>query len=392
MMTWAMRWLFSRTFRQAVEFAGQVRKIRNSQRDLLTVEALTAIDQALANFDSKLPGAKAKEAMLSLVSELETIANQTLKPYPSASIREHLEMLLVVATVVMGCRAFFFQPMAIPSGSAQPTLWGITAEDYTSRPEFQIPTGFRRFYESWVLGRTYYHVKAVADGEVRDMQEAKTVFPFVKKLNFTVGSQTYTVWFPPDKFYEHARLQYGRPFKAGQDIVKMRVTSGDHLFVNTMTYNFRPPRRGETIVFESRRKEGLIPNTHYIKRLVAMGGEKVSIGDDSHLVVDGVRLDASTRYFENVYTFKGPPRADYYSGHVNSRVAREAGFAGNIAPLFPDGRAVYQVKPNHYLTMGDNTMNSHDSRAWGDFPREHVIGKCGFVFWPITDRFGWAVE
>ena len=39
--------------------------------------------------------------------------------------------------------------------------------------------------------------------------------------------------------------------------------------------------------------------------------------------------------------------------------------------------------------MGDNTMNSYDSRAWLDFPREKVIGKQFFVFWPITDRFGW---
>jgi type IV secretory pathway protease TraF len=37
-------------------------------------------------------------------------------------------------------------------------------------------------------------------------------------------------------------------------------------------------------------------------------------------------------------------------------------------------------------------MNSLDSRYWGDFPRELVIGKYGFVFWPITDRFGWGAR
>ena len=40
--------------------------------------------------------------------------------------------------------------------------------------------------------------------------------------------------------------------------------------------------------------------------------------------------------------------------------------------------------------MGDNTMNSSDSRFWGDFPSDHVIGKSFFVYWPITSRFGWG--
>ncbi|HVY70804.1 MAG TPA: S26 family signal peptidase [Verrucomicrobiae bacterium] len=44
------------------------------------------------------------------------------------------------------------------------------------------------------------------------------------------------------------------------------------------------------------------------------------------------------------------------------------------------------------MTFGDNTMNSMDSRYWGDFPRELVIGKYGFVFWPVTDRFGWGAR
>jgi len=39
--------------------------------------------------------------------------------------------------------------------------------------------------------------------------------------------------------------------------------------------------------------------------------------------------------------------------------------------------------------MGDNTMNSLDSRYWGDFPATSIIGKSFFVYWPITSRFGW---
>jgi signal peptidase I len=48
------------------------------------------------------------------------------------------------------------------------------------------------------------------------------------------------------------------------------------------------------------------------------------------------------------------------------------------------------VATNHLFVMGDNTMNSLDSRFWGDFPAASSIGKSFFVYWPITKRFGWG--
>jgi signal peptidase I len=51
----------------------------------------------------------------------------------------------------------------------------------------------------------------------------------------------------------------------------------------------------------------------------------------------------------------------------------------------PDG---VQIPKDYFMVMGDNTMNSLDSRAWGWFPSEYVIGKAFFVYWPLTSRFG----
>ena len=101
--------------------------------------------------------------------------------------------------------------------------------------------------------------------------------------------------------------------------MKLRVNAGDHLFVDRITYNFRPPKRGEIIVFETKGIDSLPQDQFYIKRMVAMGGERVQIGDDRHLIINGKRLDASTPHFENVYSFnpKEPPRDSHYSGHVN---------------------------------------------------------------------------
>jgi signal peptidase I len=62
--------------------------------------------------------------------------------------------------------------------------------------------------------------------------------------------------------------------------------------------------------------------------------------------------------------------------------------------LFPDESTVHEVEPANYMVMGDNTVNSFDSRAWGEFPAANVIGKSFFVYWPITTgdkgRFGWG--
>ena len=47
--------------------------------------------------------------------------------------------------------------------------------------------------------------------------------------------------------------------------------------------------------------------------------------------------------------------------------------------------------PEHaYAAFGDNTVNSLDSRYWGWLPQENVIGKGFFIYWPISDRFGWG--
>jgi signal peptidase I len=185
--------------------------------------------------------------------------------------------------------------------------------------------------------------------------------------------------------------------RKGEEFIKLKVVSGDHLFVNRFIYNLHPPRRGEIIVFYSDHVPGLIEETHYIKRLIARGGEHVRIGNDRHVSISGERLDASTPGFENVYSFdpKQPPEPDRYSGHVNNFVAHRNG-GGDLAPLFPDEKTEFVVRANHYLALGDNTMNSKDGRDWGDFPRELVMGRASFVFWPIgardhaPSRFGWG--
>jgi signal peptidase I len=399
-----LNWFLSRKVRHADQMTKHVRKILNAQRDILSPDAVGHVEKSMSDLHATTQSTLNNGALDSKMTELETVANKWLKQYPNAGLRENIEVLLVAIAVAMAIRTFFVQPFKIPTGSMQPTLFGITHENLINRPDVAIPNPLSGFLEFWFRGIGYTHIVAKADGELTAADEnPKKFLLFNLKQTFRVGDETYTVWFPPDNLMWRADLtdRYGRilprQFKKGDDIIKLKVISGDHLFVDRVTYNFRKPSRGEIIVFQTKGINTLPQDQFYIKRLVALGGEHVRIGNDRHLRINNKRLDASTPHFENVYSFQGPPRESAYSGHLNDAVARQAGVFG-LAPLFPDENAEFVVSPNHYMVMGDNTMNSSDSRVWGDFPEENVIGKSFFVYWPIgrqddrPSRFGWGTR
>ena len=422
-----LRWLFSTTVRNAVAMRKHVSRLLSAQRDILAPQAIQNVKRALADLTSALDSGAKGEALKKEIAKVEEAANKWLKPYPHATMRENVEVLLVALAVAMAIRTFFIQPFKIPTGSMQPTLFGVTSTpDFTKisfwldrtkigeqiseqaklRNSLTIPTGWEHVKE-WFQGVSYLHVVAQADGKL-EMGPMQHFLIFNLKQTFSIGGVEQTIWFPPDFGEQPLDKRAGlfldpeHIFHKGEDVFKMKVNAGDHLFVNRLTYNFRKPERGEIIVFET----GGIPNlnaiqmanredtnTFYIKRMVVMPGERVSIGDDRHLVINGQRLDASTPHFENVYGFdpKTPPRESQWSGHVNGTIAQEYAYLPpNLAPLFPDQQTVFTNDDNSYMAMGDNTCNSSDSRTWGNFPAENIIGKSFFVYWPLTSRFGWG--
>jgi len=392
-----VRWFISKTVRHAVAMRKHVYRILCAQRDILSPQAVQAVKTGLDDLSEVLRAGVSRSQLLEEMGKLESIANKWLRPYPHAAWRENVEVLLVALAVAMGIRTFFLQPFKIPTGSMQPTLFGVTSENMIERPEFKIPTGFARLKE-WFQGISYVDLQAKNDGTLDRVGAPLRLLIFNIKQTLWIGGVPHTIWFPPDygappsgTLENRAELRYRQPYRKGDPVLRLKVQSGDHLFVDRVTYNFRKPTRGEIIVFETTGTPIPQQDTFYIKRLVGLGGETVQIGNDRHLIIDGQRLDASTPHFENVYTFdpKLPPEDSQYSGHLNQFVANSYR-KGPLAKLFPYESTSYKILPDHYMVMGDNTVNSSDSRTWGEFSASKVIGKSFFVYWPITSRFGWG--
>jgi signal peptidase I len=462
-----IRHLLWKVYRQAGQLADSAQKILDHQRDQLPEKNVLEMTAAIGRLQT-VRATGSKDDIRAEMKRLEEGANQWLKAYPNASLRDNLEGFLTMAVLLFAFRQFFFQPMVIPTGSAQPTFNGITSEDIRFTGE-KVPNLAVQALEWALFGYHYVEVIATEDGEFGGVEgpEPASALRNLLGRNFVirVGNRDYPASSSMSEgrqdFVRHMSLvnEYGtlskRRFKAGEPIIRCRVKSGDRLFVDRLTYNFRRPARGETVVFKSLKHPGMTPNTHYIKRLIATGGERVRIGDDRHVYIDGRRLEATDRGFAPVYSFDPAthPASSHYSGHVNgtgfaeghwfsshefeyevmhgddpaaktnleqiaaekaaiwrgftnatlvptaeplhTQFLRSKGQLDNVSrstPNFPDNATEFTVRPGHVVCFGDNTMNSSDSRMWGvpDFPEERIVGCSGWIFWPLSTRWGWS--
>jgi len=141
------------------------------------------------------------------------------------------------------------------------------------------------------------------------------------------------------------------PFKIPSGSMRPTLIEADRILVNKFLYRFQEPQRGEIIVFRFPEN----PRRPFIKRLIAVGGDRVEIRD-GHVLVNG-----TPRPFPL-------PQQSYYS---------------NQGP-FGQEQAVIEVPVGMYYVLGDNSSSSHDSRFWGFVPRRLLIGKAICIFWPPT--------
>ena len=154
----------------------------------------------------------------------------------------------------------------------------------------------------------------------------------------------------------------------------------DRLLVEKLTYRTRLPRRGEVVVFHSPYRFsamgrqlsdpfwgqcvlGALPGLAgtfqhpkcdaYIKRVVALPGERVVVDPQGRVRINGEPLPEP--YIERSCDDPQQPCRPFQA----------------------------QVPDGHVLVLGDNRPNSQDGRFWGFLPVNEIIGRAWWRFWPM---------
>jgi signal peptidase I len=120
----------------------------------------------------------------------------------------------------------------------------------------------------------------------------------------------------------------------------------ERIFINKFVYRFEPIHRFDIVVFHY----PLDPSKSYIKRVVGLPGEWVSI------------------HAGRVY--------------INGEPLRESFIPRSY--LDHDDYPSTFVPPHHYFVLGDHRDESNDSREWGTVDRKYIYGKAVFVYWPFS--------
>ena len=348
-----------------------------ASRDLLDNEKINAYRAALDALQAAL-AAKSPEQVEEALSQMHKWEPR-LFPRPSfAQWQELVDVILVAAIVAFGgIRTFFVENFKIPSASMEPTLFGVEPH-WRTAPLPSIPV---RIFDQVVMGTRHIEVLARADGDL-DQTSFRQVpsrwlwfFPS-HSIQLTVGDENYLV---PMEKHEFQKIMEFLPHhvSAGQPIVRVDLSAGDHLLVDRLTYNFRFPRRGEIVVFDTDNLGVLNPGQFYIKRLNGIPRDKLHI-DPPCLYVNGNKANSSKTY-ERIYSCQ-----DGYKGYTYAPEGSDKGFTHVLTRTRPD----YEVPLNHYFVMGDNSPNSSDGRYWGPVPHPKFIGRALLVYWPGSDRFG----
>jgi len=244
-------------------------------------------------------------------------------------------------------------PFKISSGAMAPTLFGIRAE--TIRPDSPSrPNLFQRL----VTGSRFVKVKAEKAGTISESYLSPAPPPCRQVM---VGEQLYDL---PRSV--RPIILPGNQVSAGDTIWSGTITMGDHIFVERFTYRFSQPHRGDIVVFETDGIRGIQQNTHYVKRVAGLPGERVRI-DPPYLIIND-HIVTTPSIFKTIAASQ-----DGYSG-----------FQTTMHGAFSTPSDVFVLGPDEYFVLGDNTTNSKDSRYWGAVPRKNIIGKVTRIYWPLN--------
>ncbi|HOK80171.1 MAG TPA: signal peptidase I [bacterium] len=148
------------------------------------------------------------------------------------------------------------------------------------------------------------------------------------------------------------RQFFVQAFVIPSESMKPTLKIHDRLLANKIIYKIRQPHRWEVIIF----KYPEDPSKYFVKRLVGLPGESLIIKNGS-VYINGKSMQQPEYVSTPLY---------YYS---------------DIDALYGVHEEI-KIPDSAYYVLGDNSINSRDSRYWGFVPSKNLVGEALFIYWP----------
>lgn len=354
--------------KHAKETLRHCRHVHNLRADLLGARDLAALEECQRSLRDALRSRDAA-ALEAAIDAGMGCAGRLMPQRPSPALRENVEVIAVAVAVAMGFRTYILQPFKIPTGSMQPTLYGIHVENGSAAGiTDRLPLKACKWI---VTGEWHMEIRARAGGPV----------VYDERESLASGGTEYVFYIDGKRhrFPRSAALlfQPGQSVEKGDLLWAGTRYAGDHVFVDKIRWNFRRPHRGEITVFDTRKIAGLPAKTHYIKRMSGLPGETISI-DPPYLKVNG----------DVVLEPKSIRRIAKREGYGGYRLVEPSATDPSGAHMLRSPKDEIHLGPREYFVLGDNTGNSRDGRYWGHVPAENLVGPAALVYWPFSARWG----
>jgi signal peptidase I len=140
-----------------------------------------------------------------------------------------------------------------------------------------------------------------------------------------------------------------QPVRVEGTSMQPELRDQDRLFIDKFFFRFEKIDRGDVVVFHYPRD----PAKSYIKRIIALPGDSISI-DRGRVLINDHAIDEP---------------------YVPRRYRDTRSMAEIVIP------------PGEYFVMGDHRSISSDSRDFGPVDRDLIYGKATFIYWP-ADNMG----